>query len=157
MFFFLCIIELFVKEARAKIEKNRLEKIAKIEENRRDALAKLNIRYETADKVKTSFGIIGILFNVLTWGCIILNDLVKLFKFLYDETKEPFIKRQKQEKIKNREREESKREKEQVILEMEEYNHIKVLENKLDQVHLQLLKVCARRARQKLIEAKDNY
>ena len=83
--------------------------------------------------------------------------MVKLTKFLYDETKESFIKRQKQEKIKNREREESKREKEQVILEMEEYNHIKVLENKLDQVHLQLLKVCARRARQKLIEAKDNY
>ncbi len=82
--------------------------------------------------------------------------MVKLFKFLYKETRDSFIERQKQKKIENREREEIKREKEQVILELEEYNHKKDLEHKLDQVHLQLLKVCARRARQKFTRKEEN-
>ncbi len=74
-------------EGRTRIEKERIEQIAKIEANRKEALARLNLQYAIADKVKTSFGIIGTLFILITWCCIILNDLVKLLSFLFEETK----------------------------------------------------------------------
>ena len=79
-----------VRDGRARIEKNRIEQIAKIEAKRNEELARLNLQYAIADKVKTSFGIIGTLFIIITWCCIILNDLAKLLSFLFSQHQASF-------------------------------------------------------------------
>ena len=115
-----------------------MDKIAKIEENRKAAIASLNIKYASADKVKTSFGFIGITFLSSLWGLIILNDLAKLLNECYKETKDLLKER--------RERKEKER-KDQVFIELSEENEIcsQDLEEKLDKFHLQLVKACATR------------
>ena len=111
--------------------------MAKIETKRKEALAQLNIKYETADKAKTSFGYIGIIFLSSIWFLIILNDLMKLFHLCYEETKS-LIKEKQQENDKNIE------EQEQVKIQLEdEYSND--LGEKLDKIHLQLVKACAKR------------
>ena len=127
---------------RAKIEKSRLEQIAKIEANRKEELDRLNLQYATADKAKTSFGIIGILCITLTLGSIILNDLVKLFKEIFDEIRERWIKNKK-------ERERKVNDIEQVRIELEEdeenLKYSQDLEEKLEEIHFKLVKACAAR------------
>jgi len=125
-------------EGRTRIEKERIEQIAKIEANRKEALSRLNLQYAIADKVKTSFGIIGTLFILITWCCIILNDMVKLFSFLFEETKIYLVERRKLD-------EKQKREvlaNQQVEIQLDERYNQK-LEEKLEQIHLQLVKACA--------------
>ena len=46
---------------RALIEQKRLEQLANIEANKKAALASLKIQYAAANKIKTSFGYIGII------------------------------------------------------------------------------------------------
>ncbi len=132
-----------IEEGRAKIEQLRLEQLAKIEINRKEALAKLNIQYAVADKVKTSFGIIGILFNIFTWGCIILNDLIKLLHLCFKETID-LLKEIKRQKAK--EKKEKEIEKERTVIQMEDEAYSLELEDKLEQFHIRLVKACARRA-----------
>jgi hypothetical protein len=131
---------------RARIEKNRLEQIAKIEERRKEALATLNIKYESADKVKTSFGYIGIISLCLLWSVFILNDLGKLLVVCYEETKD-LLKERRQIK------EKKQNEIDQVKIELEQEEDDQYLQNldeKLNKIHLQLIKVCkARRPRKK--------
>jgi len=113
--------------------------LAKIETKRKEALAQLNIKYESADKAKTSFGYVGIIFLSSIWFLIIGNDLMKLFHLCYEETKS-LIKEKQQENNKIKE--------EQVKIQLEEdENEVNSndLEEKLDKIHLQLLKACAMR------------
>ena len=119
------------------IEKNRLIQLANIETNRKEALAKLNLQYATADKAKTTFGYIGILFNVFIWVCIILNDLMKLVGVFYDETKN-YLKEKREQK------ENHKRENVNVNIQME-IESSEQLQEKLDKFHIQLVKACAKR------------
>ncbi len=115
-----------------------MDKIAKIEEKRKAALASLNIKYASADKVKTSFGYIGITFLSVLWGLIILNDFIKVINFIYEEIDELLKERREIKKI-NRENIE------QITMEREDKTFNLDLEEKLDQVHLRLVKACAAR------------
>jgi hypothetical protein len=125
---------------RARIEKSRLEQIAKIETNRKRALASLKIDYTTADKVRTSFGYIGITFLSVLWGYIILNDLAKLLIECIEETND--LIREKRNKRVNIEKEnEIKQVK--LDLEQEEEKLAQDLDEKLEKIHLQLLKACS--------------
>ena len=132
-------------EGRNKIAKSQQEKLAQIEMRKKEALAKLNVKYATADKVKTIFGYIGIICLCLLWSGIILNDLVKLVIFLYKEMID-FL-REKQE-AKEKENEE---ESENVTIQLEDEEYSRKLEEKLDKVHMQLVKACAKRASGKRI------
>ena len=125
---------------RAKIEKNRLEQLAEIEAKRKEALANLNIKYALADKVKTSFGYIGIISLCLLWTMFILNDLGKLLVLCYEETKD-LLKERRQLKDKKQ------NEIGQVKIELEQEEdgeYLQNLQEKLDQVNL-LIKACAAR------------
>ncbi len=124
---------------RAKIEKGRLEQMAKIEENRKAALAGLNIKYASADKAKTSLGFICITFLGVLWGAIILNDLAKLLHLCFEETKE-FLEERRER------REQEKNDQVSIQLEAKE-NEISSqdLEEKLEKIHLQLVKACVAR------------
>jgi len=103
--------------------------------NRKEALAQLNIKYASADKVKTSFGYIGIISLSAIWFGIILNDLVKLFNLCYEETIELL-----------KERKERKKKKITVKIDVdEEAGDMYDLEEKLEKIHFQLLKACAAR------------
>ena len=124
---------------RAGIAKRQQEQLAKIEAKRKAALAKLDKDYELADKVKTSFGIISIIYLSFIWFLIILNDLMKLFNLCYEETKS-LLKEKQQENQRIIE--------EQVKIQLEEEENEEYsndLEEKLDKIHLQLLKACAMR------------
>jgi hypothetical protein len=115
------------------------QQLANIETKRKEALAQLNIKYESADKAKTSFGYIGIIFLSSIWGLIVLNDLMKLFHLCYEETKS-LIKEKQQENMKIKE--------EQVkiqLIEDDNHEYSNDLEEKLDKIHLQLVKACAKR------------
>ena len=131
---------------RAQIEKSRLEQIAKIEKSRKASLASLNVKYSSADKVKTSFGYIGITFLSVSCGLIILNDLAKLLKECYRETKD--LLEERRGKMKDRRKE---TEIEQVKIELEqEGKYAQDLDEKLEKIHLQLIKaIAARRANRK--------
>jgi hypothetical protein len=126
---------------RARIEKKRVEQIAEIEVRRKEALATLNKKYESADKVKHSFGYIGIISLCLLWTMFILNDLGKLLVLCYEETKD-LLKERRQIKDKKQ------NEIDQVKIELEQEEdgeYLQNLEEKLDKVHLQLIKACAAR------------
>jgi hypothetical protein len=115
-----------------------LDKIAKIEEKRKAALASLNIKYASADKVKNSFGFIGITFLSSLWGLIILNDLIKLLNLAYEEI-DDFLKEKRASKEINRAKTE------RITMEREDKTLNLDLEEKLDQVHLKLVKACVAR------------
>ncbi len=117
-----------------------MDQLAKIETSRKESLEKLNIKYAIADKVKTSFGYIGITFLSVLWGVIILNDLAKLFNLFYEETKDFFKVRRRKKEIKRR----KELEQDEHDLEKNEVYH-QDLEEKLEIIHLQLVKACAAR------------
>ena len=119
------------------IEKNRLIRLVNIEKNRKEALAKLNLQYATADKAKTTIGYIVIMFNAFIWGCIIINDLMKLVGFFYDESK--IYLKEKREQKENRKRENVNANIQMEIVRSEQ------LQEKLDKFHIKLVKACAKR------------
>ncbi len=124
---------------RTRIEKYRLEQLNKIETNRKEALAKLNIKYATADKVKTSFGFIGITFLSVLWSLIILNDLCKSLYFCYEEIKDTWKLIKEREVVKIQlEREEK-----------EDEHYSQDLDEKLEKFHWKLVQACASRRLQK--------
>ena len=127
---------------RALIEASRLEQLANIEAKRKAALARLNIKYVTADQVKHYFGFIGVLSLSSLWIAIILNDLAKIFRLFYKIAKN-LLKEKREIKEKKR-KEERVKKIEQVNLEMDE-EYSRNLEEKLSQIHSQLVKACARR------------
>jgi hypothetical protein len=91
--------------------------------------------------VKTSFGYIGITFLSVSWSLFILNDLAKLFNECFKETRD--LLKERREKRKNKLRE---NEIEQVKIELEQDESDALdLEEKLDKIHLQLVKACAAR------------
>ena len=115
-----------------------MEQLNKIETNRKEALAKLNIKYATADKVKTSFGFIGITFLSVLWSLIILNDLCKSLYFCYKEIKD--IRKLKKERV----------ELSEVKIQLEEdekddKHYAQDLEEKLEKFHWKLVQACASR------------
>ena len=113
-----------------------MEKLALIETKRKEALIQLNQQYKFKNKVKASFGYIAIASLSLLWGAIVLNDLSKLIHFCCGEIKILLSeRREKRNKIK------AEKEKE-VKIQMEISSQD--LEEKLEQFHLQLVKVCAR-------------
>ena len=126
---------------RAKIEQSQLDQLASIETNRKAALAKLSIQYAAADQVKTSFGYIGIISLSLLWGAFILNDLPSFLRLLYEIAKDLL----KEGRELNRNREEKERDLKQVKIQMEDELYSQELEEKLDQIHFQLVKACVKR------------
>ena len=120
-----------------------MEQISKIESSRKEALEKLNMKYALADKVKTSFGYIGIIINILTWGCFILNDLIKLLHLCYKETKE--LLKERRERNENKKMKDQKTVTIQLEKEQDEMRYSQDLEEKLDKIHLQLVRACAAR------------
>ncbi len=130
---------------RARIEKNRLEQLAEIEAKRKEALANLNIKYALADKVKTSFGYIGIISLCLLWSAFILNDLSKLLVLCYEETKDLLKQKRQKKDIEIKEFEQVKIELEQ---DEEDEQYLQNLDKKLEIINLRLIEVCvARRTR----------
>ena len=116
-----------------------MEKLALIETKRKEALIQLYQQYKFKDKVKSSFGYIAIASLSLLWGAIVLNDLSKLIHFCCGEIKILLSeRREKRNKIKA----EKEKEDEEVKIQMEISSQD--LEEKLEQFHLQLVKVCAR-------------
>jgi hypothetical protein len=134
------LLEQLATAVRLRLEQSRLEQLDKIETNRKESLEKQNIKYALADKVKTSFGYIGITFLCVLWGAIILNDLAKLFNLFYEETKDLLKARRTKKEIKRR----KKLEQDKNDLEMNDM-HFQDLEEKLEIIHLQLVKACAAR------------
>ena len=59
---------------RAKIEHKKQIELANIQTQKEARLKQLNIKYETADKAKISFGYIGIIFLTILFGSIFMND-----------------------------------------------------------------------------------
>ena len=124
---------------RAKIEKSKQEQLALIEKNKNETLAKLNIKYATADKVKTTFGYIGIISLSLLYGAIILNDLAKFLQLCFIIAKDLLKERREQkEKEKNEVRE--------VKIQIDDEFFSQELEEKLEKIHFQLIKACAKRS-----------
>ena len=126
---------------RALIEQSRLIQLADIEANRKAALARLNIQYAIADKAKTSFGYIGIISLCLIWSAFILNDMPSFIRLCFEIAKDLLKERREQNIIEKKEREIK-----QVTIQMEEELYSQELKEKLDRIHLQLIKACARRA-----------
>ena len=123
----------------------RLQQLANIEAHRKEALAKLNIKYAIADKVKTSFGYIGITsLNTLFWS-IFLNDFVKLVCFLYQYIKHTRKQRQEMKARRIKAMQIEREELEQVKIQMEQEEYSRDLEEKLEKVHMRLVQVCAQR------------
>ncbi len=119
-----------------------MEQLTKIEARRQEALNQLNIKYAYADKVKTSFSYIGVTFWSVIWGCIILNDLVKLLKVCFDETKD--LLKERREINENKKNENGDIKQTAIHLEEDEmYNQD--LEEKLEKVHLKLIEACTAR------------
>jgi hypothetical protein len=85
----------------AQIEKSKQEQLAKIEKQRLAALQALNIKYATADQIKTSFGYIGIISLSVLYGVILLNDLVKLIGFCIRELNELIEEKAKEKSLDN--------------------------------------------------------
>ena len=70
-----------------------------------------------------------------------MNDLIKLLRFCYEETKE-LIKERREQK----ERERKEKELKEISIQMEEDMDQQELEKKLDHIYLQLVKACAPRS-----------
>ena len=127
---------------RASIAKSQQEQLANIETKRQAALTQLNIKYATADKVKTSFGYIGIISLSCLYGIIILNDLAKLIEIFYEDIK--IILRNRKE-ISEHKKLKDKDETDQITIELEKQSeYSKDLEEKLEKFHLQLVKAVAK-------------
>ena len=141
---------------RAKIEQSRQQQLSNIEDKRKTALAHLNIQYAFADKVKTSFGYIGIISLCLLWSSFILNDLTLFLRLCYELAKDLLKERREQNLKEKRKRDEREREIKQVKIQIEEDLYSQELEEKLDQIHWQLVKACARRACEKNGSNKKN-
>jgi hypothetical protein len=72
--------------------------VGRIQASKKAALNQLNIKYESADKAKQSFGFIGITFLSVLFGSIILNDLIKLCAKICDEIGETWSGEKTEEK-----------------------------------------------------------
>jgi hypothetical protein len=132
---------------RANIAKRQQEQLANIETKRQAALTQLNIKYAAADKVKKSFGYIGIISLSFLYGIILLNDLAKLIEIVYEDIKA--ILRNRKEMSEN-EKLKDIDETDQITIELEKQSeYSRGLEEKLDKFHLQLVKA--------LVKSKKNY
>ena len=130
---------------RASIAKSQQEQLANIETKRRAALAQLNIKYATADKVKTSFGYIGIISLSCLYGVIILNDLAKLIEIVYEYVMTNLENRKEISENKNLK---DKDETDHITIELEKQSeYSRDLEEKLEKFHLQLVKALAKSKR----------
>jgi hypothetical protein len=92
-----------------------LDKLATIEAKRKEALASINIKYASADKVKTTFGYFCITFLSSLWAIIIINDLAKLLNECYKETKD--LLKERRVRMENKRKE---IERQQVTIELDE-------------------------------------
>ena len=123
---------------RVRIEQQKQNALANIEKNRKAALAALNIHYAAADKVKTSFGYIGVTFLVVLFGSIFLNDFIKLCIYYFSGLREWWRRRNIPEENVN--------EPEQVQIEIDRV-YGEDLEERLERVYIRLLEVNANRRR----------
>ncbi len=114
--------------------------MANIEKNKEIALSKLNIQYADADKVKTSFGYIGITFLVVLFGSIFLNDFIKLLIYYFRSMREWWGENKQQLNDVNDERQKEH----QVQIEMDRV-YGEELEEKLERVYIRLLELNANR------------
>jgi hypothetical protein len=125
---------------RASIAKSQQQQLANIETKRQAALTQLNIKYAASDKVKTSFGYIGIISLSCLYGVIILNDMINLFNFICEDIQGALReRREKNEKKKLIVKDEI----EHVSLEIDEETRSDDLEEKLAVFHLRLVEAYA--------------
>ena len=73
---------------RAKIEHKKQIELENIQTQKLTRLKQLDIKYETADKAKTSFGYIGITFLTVLFGTIFLNDFLKVCIYYFNHLRE---------------------------------------------------------------------
>ena len=83
----------FLKDLRAhagrvKIEQQKQTQLANIQKNKEAVMSKLTTKYATANKAKASFGYIGIIFLVVLFGSIFLNDFIKLCIYYFNGWRE---------------------------------------------------------------------
>ena len=131
-------------KGRAKIEKARQEQLAQIETRRQAALLALNIKYANADKVKTSFGYIGIVSLSIMYGAFILNDLMKLLLACYREMRSS-INDQEENQTNDSKKIEEREDKDK----NDECKYEEELEEKLENFHFHLIKAVAKNRRLK--------
>ena len=128
---------------RARIEQQKQIALANIQKNKETALTALNIQYANADKVKTSFGYIGITFLVVLFGSIFMNDLIKLCIYYWNGLREWWRGNENdQEQLNNRNN--------QIVQEVQiEMDRVygEDLEEKLERVYIKLLEVNVNRKR----------
>ena len=134
---------------RARIEQQKQTALANIQKNKEAALTALNIQYANADKVKTSFGYIGITFLVVLFGSIFMNDLIKLCIYYWNGLREWWRGNENdQEQLNNRNN--------QIVQEVQiEMDRVygEDLEEKLERVYFKLLEVNANKRRNNINEA----
>ena len=103
-------------------------------------MSKLNIQHANADKVKTSFGYIGITFLVVLFGSIFMNDLIKLCIYYFNGLREWWRGNNEREQ----ENAENQRQ-EHVKIEMDRLVYVNDLEEKLEKVYIKLVEVNSKR------------
>ncbi len=130
-------------EGRARIEHQKQITLANIQKNKEAALTALNIQYANADKVKTSFGYIGITFLIVLFGSIFLNDFIKLCIYFWINWKE-WWKGINNDQIQVNTR--VNNEAELVQLEMD-HAYGELLEENLKRVYIRLLEINSNRKR----------
>ena len=108
-----------------------------IDTKKQNALKSLQIKFETIDKAKKSFGYISIISLSLLYGIIILNDTWKLLCNLWMIYKE--YKQEKNLRIKQTKESEEREKINQIQIDMDKM-YSDDLEIKLERVHIQLMK-----------------
>ena len=138
----------FTTIGRAKIEHQKQIELEKIQTQKEARLKQLDIKYETADKAKTSFGYIGITFLTVLFGSILLNDFLKVCIYYFNHLREWWRRNDDREQANNdnHNQEQRQRDEEQVQIEMDDV-YGEELEEQLERVYLRLLELNANRRR----------
>jgi cell division protein ZapA (FtsZ GTPase activity inhibitor) len=112
----------------------------------------LNIKYATADQIKTSFGYIGIISLSVLYGVILLNDLFKLISFCIRELNELIEEKAKEKSLNNDNDDDDQDEKKNETF---DYEYAEDLDEKLEKFHKTLVRAVAKNRGKKQINEYD--
>ena len=96
---------------RARIEQQKKVELAKIQAKKESRLEQLDIDYETVDKIRKTFGYIGMAFLTILFGSIFGNDLIKVLVYYFNGLKEWWGEKKQQEEEELKQTEEKSNEK----------------------------------------------
>jgi len=134
---FLYLIAILFKDliatvGRARIEEQKQTALQNIQKSKNETLKQLDIQYASADKAKQSFGYIAISFLSCLFGCIFLNDFMKLCIYYLGECR----------MNSSRNMYEIEEDRDEVILEMDKI-YAEELDDSLEKVYFKLVKANA--------------